>query len=83
MHKLLIRPDGGYDRRAIMAEAHRQFALTRGFGWSFGRCLSFAWKKAKGQRENARLEAPFLVASFRLQNSRKNAVNTAIESNFI
>ncbi len=83
MHKPLIRPDGGYDRRAIMAEAHRQFALTRGFGWTFGRCLSFAWKKAKGQRENARLEAPFLGASFLLQNSRKNAVNTAIESNFI
>lgn len=50
MKRDLIRPDGGYDRRAIMAEAHHQFRLTRGFGWSFGRCLSFAWKKAQAQR---------------------------------
>ncbi len=50
MNRVLIRLDGGYDRRAIMAEAHHQFRLTRGFGWSFGRCLSFAWSKAKGQR---------------------------------
>jgi hypothetical protein len=82
LHKLLIRPDGGYDRRAIMAEAHRQFALMRVIGWNFGRCLSFAWKKAKGQRDNARLEAPFLVDSSRLQNSRKNAVNYGLNQIF-
>ncbi len=50
MNRVLIRFDGRYDRRAIMAEAHYQFRLTRGFGWSFGRCLSFAWKKAQAQR---------------------------------
>jgi hypothetical protein len=38
------------DRRAVMTEAHRQFRLMRRYGWSFGRCLSFAWAKARGQR---------------------------------
>lgn len=51
MNRVLIRLDGTCDRRAIMTEAHRQFSLTRCFGWSFGRCLSFAWKKANAQRE--------------------------------
>jgi hypothetical protein len=33
-----------------MIEAHRQFRLMRRYGWSFGRCLSFAWAKAREQR---------------------------------
>jgi hypothetical protein len=33
-----------------MTEAHRQFRLMRRYGWSFGRCLSFAWAKAREQR---------------------------------
>jgi hypothetical protein len=46
----LTAPCGSYDRRAIMIEAHRQFRLMRRYGWSFGRCLSFAWAKAREQR---------------------------------
>jgi hypothetical protein len=38
------------DRRAVMIEAHRQFRLMRRYGWSFGRCLSFAWAKGREQR---------------------------------
>jgi hypothetical protein len=46
-------PVGCLDRRAIMTEAHRQFRLMRRYGWSFGRCLSFAWAKAREQRTRA------------------------------
>jgi hypothetical protein len=44
----LVTPGGRLDRRAVMTEAHRQF--RRRYGWSFGRCLSFAWAKAREQR---------------------------------
>ncbi len=47
---VLLTPDGSYDRAAIMREAHRQFRQMRSFGWSFGRCLSFAWAKARAMR---------------------------------
>ena len=47
----LVTPAGRLDRRAVMIEAHRQFRLMRRYGWSFGRCLSFAWAKAREQRE--------------------------------
>jgi hypothetical protein len=43
----LLTAAGSYDRRAVMTEAHRQFRLMRPLGWSFGRCLSFAWAKAR------------------------------------
>jgi hypothetical protein len=33
-----------------MIDAHRQFWLMRRYGWSFGRCLSFAWAKAREPR---------------------------------
>ncbi len=46
----LVTPAGRLDRRAVMTEAHRQFRLMRRYGWSFGRCLSFAWAKAREQR---------------------------------
>ena len=46
----LVTPAGRLDRRAVMTEAHRQFRLMRPLGWSFGRCLSFAWAKAREQR---------------------------------
>jgi hypothetical protein len=46
----LVTPAGRLDRRAVMTEAHRQFRLMRHYGWSFGRCLSFAWAKAREQR---------------------------------
>jgi hypothetical protein len=47
----LVTPAGRLDRRAVMIEAHRQFRLMRRHGWSFGRCLSFAWAKAREIRE--------------------------------
>jgi hypothetical protein len=47
----LVTPDCRLDRRAVMTQAHRQFRLMRRYGWSFGRCLSFAWAKAREQRK--------------------------------
>jgi hypothetical protein len=49
-----ITPARRLDRRAIMTEAHRQFRLMRRYGRNFGRCLSFAWAKAREQQ--ARVE---------------------------
>ena len=46
----LLTPAGRLDRRAVMLDAHRQFRLMRPLGGSFGRCLSFAWAKAREQR---------------------------------
>ncbi len=46
----LVTPAGRLDRRAVLTEAHRQFRLMRRYGWSFGRCLSFAWAKARERR---------------------------------
>ena len=51
----LVTPAGRLDRRAITIEAHRQFRLMGRYGWSFGRCLSFAWAKAREQRGRAGL----------------------------
>jgi hypothetical protein len=42
----LLTPDGHYDHRAIMLDAHRQFRLMKANGWSFGRCLAFSSSKA-------------------------------------
>ncbi len=50
MRVALIDAYGRYDRAAICREAHRQFRQMRSFGWSFGRCMSFAWSKAKAMR---------------------------------
>ncbi len=47
----MLRDDGSFDRGAVMREAHRQYRSTRALGWSFGRCLSFAWSKARAMRE--------------------------------
>jgi hypothetical protein len=46
----LLTPAGRLDRRAITIEAHREFRVMRRHGWSFGRCLSFAWAKARERR---------------------------------
>lgn len=42
-----------YDRAAVMREAHKQWRQSKrlGLGWDFGRCLRFAWHKAKGKKE--------------------------------
>jgi hypothetical protein len=55
----LLTPAGRLDRRAVMTEAHRQFRLMRRYRWSFGRCLSFAWAKAREQRART-TAAPYI-----------------------
>jgi hypothetical protein len=58
----LLTAAGRLDRRAVMTEAHRQFRLMRRYGWSFGRCLSFSWAKARERR--ARLQSrPLAMAA--------------------
>ncbi len=47
---MLLDKDGAFDRAAIMRDAHRQYRQMRRFGWSWSRCLSFAWSKAKAMR---------------------------------
>ncbi len=36
-----LSSDGRYDRRSIVAEAHRQYAVMTRHGWSFRRGLGF------------------------------------------
>lgn len=61
MINALLHPDHAYDRRAIMADAPRQRRLMASHGWSWGRCLSFAWAKAKAQK----------TAEFKLETKRE------------
>jgi hypothetical protein len=49
----LIRRDGCYDSAAITRDAHRQFRVMGPHGWSFSRCLSYSWTRARAQRERA------------------------------
>jgi hypothetical protein len=49
----LLTPDGHYDHRAIMLDAHRQFRLMKANGWSFGRCLAFSSSKARAMAAQA------------------------------
>jgi hypothetical protein len=57
VNRILLCRDGGYDRAAIMTEAAYQFRVMGHRGWTFGRCLSFAWKKAQAQRERCLMDA--------------------------
>lgn len=43
---------GGYDRRAIMRKAHREYAASRrrGDGLTFGYWLAYAWRVARDRR---------------------------------
>jgi gamma-glutamyl phosphate reductase len=38
-----------YDRAAIMRDAHKRFRDGRrlGLGWTFGQCLSTAWRRRR------------------------------------
>jgi hypothetical protein len=56
--RLLIRPDGSFDRRAVMLDAHRQFRLMKANGWSFARCLAFSSSKARAMAAQARPTEP-------------------------
>ena len=42
-----------YDRAAIMRDAHKRFRDGKrlGLGWTFGQCLSTAWRAAKARRK--------------------------------
>ncbi len=50
-HPPLLRPDGRFDRSAIMSDAHDQYRRTRALGWSWSRCLSFSWARARAMRD--------------------------------
>ena len=56
--RLLIRPDGSFDRRAVMLDAHRQFRLMKANGWSFARCLAFSSSKARAMAAQAARPGP-------------------------
>jgi hypothetical protein len=51
----LLTPLGGYDRSAIMRDAHRQRRLMMRHGWTWARCLTYSWTRARAMR--ARLAA--------------------------
>jgi hypothetical protein len=57
MNRILLCRDGSFDRAAIMTEASYQFRVMGHRGWTFGRCLSFAWKKARAHRERDLMDA--------------------------
>lgn len=37
------------DRAAVMTEARRQYQIMRPLGWTFARCLQYAWTKLRRQ----------------------------------
>jgi hypothetical protein len=49
-----LSSDGQYDRRGIVVEAHRQYAVMTRHGWSFGRGLGFSWSKASSAHASRR-----------------------------
>ncbi len=55
MRAPLLTPAGAFDRAAIMRDAHRQFGQMRRHGWSWGRCLRFAWARARAMRDVQRM----------------------------
>jgi hypothetical protein len=48
--RCLIKPGLAYDLRAIMCDAHAQWRCMGRRGWSWSRCLSFAWAKVRAER---------------------------------
>ncbi len=48
---MLLLPNGEYDRREIMSDAHKQYRRMRRFGWTWQRCLKFSWARARAMRE--------------------------------
>lgn len=53
----LIRPDGGFDRAAIMRKAHKEYrsSMRRGDGLTFGYWLKYSWRVARDQKAIAGL----------------------------
>jgi hypothetical protein len=54
--KTLFTPTGAYDKAAIMRDAHRQRRLMARHGWTWSRCLTFSWSKARAMRERLHAE---------------------------
>ncbi|WP_144259545.1 hypothetical protein [Methylocystis sp. ATCC 49242] len=48
----MATPAGGYDRAAILRDAHKRYRDGKrlGLGWSWSQCLSTAWAAAKQRR---------------------------------
>ncbi len=48
----LLRPDGSFNKSAIMAKAHNEFRLARmrGDKRGFGYWLAYSWRVAKSRR---------------------------------
>jgi hypothetical protein len=54
----LITPDGGYDKAAILRDAHyHRYGAMRRHGWNWSRCLSFSWARARAMQERTQLPA--------------------------
>ncbi len=53
MKKYQHQGAGGYDRRAIMRKAHREYhaSMRRRDGLSFGYWLAYAWRIARDRRK--------------------------------
>lgn len=51
--RIFVRPYG-FDRHAIMRNAHKRFRDGRrlGLGWTFAQCLRTAWAAARIQRQS-------------------------------
>jgi hypothetical protein len=55
MRNDLITPDGGYDKAAILRDAHyHRYGAMRRHGWNWARCLSFSWARARAMQERAK-----------------------------
>ncbi len=57
MSRHLLTDAGGYDRRAIMRNAHKRFRDGRrlALDWTFAQCLRTAWAAARIQRRRIAL----------------------------
>jgi hypothetical protein len=71
----LILPDGRYDNAAIIRDARRQWFLMGRCGWTWSRCLTFSWTKARAQRRK-RDEYLAICAGFRsLPHGKPRAID--------
>jgi hypothetical protein len=48
---------GRVDRGAVMREAARQFSIMGPLGWTFAKCLAYAWTKLRRQAADPRQSA--------------------------
>lgn len=74
MRMSLFTNSNSFDRSAIMRDAHRQWRSMGARGWTWGRCLSFAWARARKRREDA-LVYQAAVVSFKTAPRVKYSTN--------